>query len=233
VTPRLSLHHAYFTSRGIGVIDVNYGGSSGYGRAYRERLREQWGVVDVKDTVAAVTGLCATGRADPARLGIEGGSAGGWTTLAALVFADTFAAGAAYFPVTDLLPFAEMTHDFESRYLDGLVGPLPQQRQRYVDRSPLTHLDRLDVPVLLLQGDDDKVVPPSQPAAVADALARKGVPHRYLLFSGEQHGFRKAENIIAALEAELSFFGQVFGFEPPGVPVLQLERSERSGPDSA
>jgi dipeptidyl aminopeptidase/acylaminoacyl peptidase len=223
VTPRMSLLKAYFTSRGIGVIDVNYGGSSGYGREYRERLREQWGVVDVQDTVAAVEGLCARGEADPARVGIEGGSAGGWTTLAALVFSDTFAAGAAYFPVTDLLPFAETTHDFESRYLDGLVGPLPQERERYVQRSPLTHLDKLTVPVLLLQGDDDKVVPPSQPAAVAEELARKGVPHKYLLFAGEQHGFRKAESIITALEAELSFFGQVFGFEPPGVPKIELD----------
>jgi dipeptidyl aminopeptidase/acylaminoacyl peptidase len=223
VTPRLSLVKAYFTSRGIGVIDVNYGGSSGYGREYRERLRELWGVVDVEDTVAAAQGLCAAGKADPRRLAIEGGSAGGWTTLAALVFADAFAAGAAYFPVTDLLPFAETTHDFESRYLDGLIGTLPEHRDRYVERSPLTHLDRLTVPVILLQGDDDKVVPPSQPAAVADELKRKGVPHRYLLFAGEQHGFRKAENIAAALEAELSFYGQVFGFEPPGVARLQLD----------
>jgi dipeptidyl aminopeptidase/acylaminoacyl peptidase len=223
VSPKLSLLKAYFTSRGIGVIDVNYGGSSGYGREYRDRLREQWGVVDVEDTVAAVRGLCDAGLADPARLAIEGGSAGGWTTLAALVFADTFAAGAAYFPVTDLLPFAETTHDFESRYLDGLIGPLPECRDRYVDRSPLTHLDRLHVPVILLQGDDDKVVPPSQPAAVAAALKAKGVPHRYLVFEGEQHGFRKAESIITALEAELSFYGQVFGFEPPGVPRLELD----------
>jgi dipeptidyl aminopeptidase/acylaminoacyl peptidase len=226
VTPRMSILKAYYTSRGIGVIDVNYGGSTGYGREYRERLREQWGIVDVQDTVAAVDGLAKQGLADPARLGIVGGSAGGWTTLAALVFADTFACGAAYFPVTDLLPFAEITHDFESRYLDGLVGPLPQERQRYVDRSPMTHLDNLHVPVILLQGDDDKVVPPSQPAAVAEALARKGIPHKYLLFAGEQHGFRKAENQITALESELSFWGQVFGFVPPGVPTLQLD----SGP---
>jgi dipeptidyl aminopeptidase/acylaminoacyl peptidase len=223
VGPVLTFTKAYFTSRGIGVIDVNYGGSSGYGREYRERLREQWGVVDVVDTVAAVNGLVAEGAADGARLGIRGGSAGGWTTLAALVFADSFAAGAAYFPVTDLLPFAEDTHDFESRYLDGLVGPLPQERERYVERSPMSHLDDLHVPVLLLQGDDDKIVPPSQPAAVAAELKRQGIPHKYLLFAGEQHGFRMAQNIATALESELAFFGQVFGFTPPDVPAITLD----------
>jgi len=223
VLPVRSKDKAYFTSRGIGVIDVNYGGSSGYGREYRERLREQWGIVDVADTVAAVTGLVERGDADGTRLAIRGGSAGGWTTLAALVFADTFAAGAAYYPVTDLLPFADDTHDFESRYLDGLVGPLPETRDRYIDRSPLTHLDQLNVPVLLLQGDDDKVVPPSQPAAVAAELARKGVPHKYLLFEGEQHGFRKEENIATALESELAFYGQVFGFAPQGVSPITLD----------
>ncbi len=223
VAPGLSLMKAYFTSRGIGVIDVNYGGSTGYGRAYRNLLRGQWGVVDVEDTVAAVRALADRGDADSARLGIRGGSAGGWTTLAALATSTAFGAGAAYFPVTDLIPFAEDTHDFESRYLDTLVGPLPEAHALYVERSPMSHLDTLDAPVLLLQGDDDKIVPPSQPQAVADALAAKGVPHAYLLFAGEQHGFRKAENIITALEAELSFFGQVFGFDPPGVPRLTLQ----------
>ena len=223
VSPGLSLTKAYFTSRGIGVVDVNYGGSTGYGRAYRERLRGQWGVVDVEDCVAAARSLAAAGEADPGRLGIRGGSAGGWTTLACLVGSDAFAAGAAYYPVTDLLPFAEDTHDFESRYLDGLVGPLPEARQTYLDRSPLSHLDRLRTPVLLLQGDDDKVVPPSQPQAVHDALAGSGVPHAYLVFAGEQHGFRAAESQIVALEAELSFFGQVFGFDPIAVPRIPLE----------
>ena len=223
VSPGLSLEKAYFTSRGIGVIDVNYGGSTGSGRAYRERLRGQWGVVDVEDSVAAVLALAEAGEADGARLGIRGGSAGGWTTLACLVQSKAFAAGAAYYPVTDLLPFAEDTHDFESRYLDGLIGSLPQTRDVYIERSPMSHLDQLTSSVLLLQGDDDKVVPPSQPQAVHDALAGSGVPHAYLLFAGEQHGFRKAESNIAALEAELSFFGQIFGFEPPGVPKLPLE----------
>lgn len=221
--PGLNVEKAFFTSRGIGVIDVNYGGSSGFGREYRNRLRTQWGVVDVEDSVAAAQALATAGLADGARLGIRGGSAGGWTTLAALVQPDAFAAGAAYFPVTDLLPFAEDTHDFESRYLDGLIGPLPETRDRYVDRSPLTHLDQLRTPLLLLQGDDDKVVPPSQPQAVADALTGSGIPHAYLVFAGEQHGFRKAESTIVALESELSFYGQVFGFRPPGVPTLALE----------
>ena len=221
--PGVSLERAYFTSRGIGIIDVNYGGSSGYGREYRNRLLGQWGVVDVEDSVAAAQALADAGDADAARLGIRGGSAGGWTTVAALVQTESFAAGAAYYPVTDLLPFAEDTHDFESRYLDGLIGPLPEARDLYVERSPLTHLHQLRTPILLLQGDDDKVVPPSQPQAVADALAGTGVPHAYLLFAGEQHGFRKAESNITALESELSFYGQVFGFTPVGVPVLPLE----------
>ncbi|MCZ3387342.1 MAG: prolyl oligopeptidase family serine peptidase [Actinomycetia bacterium] len=221
--PGVSLERAYFTSRGIGIIDVNYGGSSGYGREYRNRLRGQWGVVDVEDSVAAAESLAAAGEADPTRLGIRGGSAGGWTTVAALVQTDSFAAGTAYYPVTDLLPFAEDTHDFESRYLDGLIGPLPEARDLYAERSPLTHLHELRTPILLLQGDDDQVVPPSQPQAVADALAGTGVPHAYLLFEGEQHGFRKAESNITALESELSFYGQIFGFTPPDVPHQPLE----------
>lgn len=220
--PHLSMEYAYFASRGIGIIDVNYGGSTGYGRVYRDRLKGQWGVIDVDDSVTAARSLADAGEADLARLGIRGGSAGGWTTVAALVQTDAFAAGAAYFPVTDLLPFAEDTHDFESRYLDGLIGPLPEARDLYVERSPLTHLDQLRTPILLLQGDDDKVVPPSQPQAVNDALEGSGIPHAYLLFAGEQHGFRKAESNIAALEGELSFYGQVFGFEPSGVPPLPL-----------
>ena len=213
---------AFFTSRGLGVIDVNYGGSTGYGRAYRELLREQWGVVDVEDSVAAVTALADAGRADPARLVIRGGSAGGWTVLAALTRTQAFAAGASYYGVAELIRFAEDTHDFESRYLDGLIGPLPEQRERYVERAPLTHVDGLSCPVLLLQGDEDKVVPPSQSELFRDAMVRKQIPHAYLLFAGEQHGFRKAETIISALSAELSFYGQVLGFEPPGVEKLEL-----------
>lgn len=221
------LEKAYFTSRGVGVVDVNYGGSSGYGRAYRERLRRQWGVVDVEDCVAVARALVESGDADGARLAIRGGSAGGWTTLAALTGTDVFATGASYYGVAELEHFVADTHDFESRYVDGLVGTLPEDRDVYVERAPLSHVDRLDRPVLLLQGLDDKVVPPSQAELFVEALARKGIPHAYLAFAGEQHGFRRAETVITALEAELSFYGQVFGFTPPDVPVLPLDRGER------
>jgi dipeptidyl aminopeptidase/acylaminoacyl peptidase len=222
----LDLTTAYFTSRGIGVVDVNYGGSTGYGRAYRERLKRQWGVVDVEDCVAVVQALVRDGHADGARIGIRGGSAGGWTTLAALTTTDTFGAGVSYYGVAELIAFAADTHDFESRYIDGLVGTLPEDRDVYVERAPLSHVDQLSCPVLLLQGLEDKVVPPSQAELFAAALARKGIPYAYLPFEGEQHGFRKQESVITALEAELSFYGQVFGFEPPGVPRLELIRSE-------
>lgn len=213
---------AYFTSRGIGVLDVNYGGSSGYGRAYRERLRGQWGVVDVDDVLAAARGLADAGVADPARLAIAGGSAGGWTVLCAVTRSDRFAAGISRYGVADLRRLAEDTHDFEASYLDGLAGPLPDAEQVYIDRSPLSHLDRLRTPLLIEQGLDDLVVPPSQSEAVRDALAANGVPHAYLAFEGEGHGFRRAETVIRALEAELSFLGQVLGFETPGVPELEL-----------
>jgi dipeptidyl aminopeptidase/acylaminoacyl peptidase len=222
----LDLEKAYFTSRGIGVIDVNYGGSTGYGRAYRERLRREWGIVDVEDCVAAVQALVRDRLADGARLGIRGGSAGGWTTLAALTTTDAFAAGVSYYGVAELIAFSEDTHDFESRYIDGLVGTLPEDRDVYIERAPLSHVDQLSCPVLLLQGLEDKVVPPSQAELFAEALARKGIPYAYLPFAGEQHGFRKQETVVAALEAELSFYGQVFGFEPPGVPTLPLTRGQ-------
>jgi dipeptidyl aminopeptidase/acylaminoacyl peptidase len=220
--PIFDLGHAFFTSRGIGVIDVDYGGSTGYGREYRERLKGQWGIVDVEDCVAAVQALADRGEADGARLAIRGGSAGGWTTLAALTRTKAFAAGTSYFGVAELIKFAEDTHDFESRYIDGLIGPLPEAHDLYVERAPLTHIDDVSCPVLLLQGLEDKVVPPSQAEMFRDALAAKGIPHAYLAFEGEQHGFRKAENMTTSLEAELSFYGQVFGFTPPGVPVLEL-----------
>jgi dipeptidyl aminopeptidase/acylaminoacyl peptidase len=226
VVPQVSLSKAYFTSRGIGVIDVNYGGSTGYGRAYRERLRHKWGVVDVEDSVAAVQGLVDRGEADGARLAIRGGSAGGWTTLAALTRTDAFAAGASYFGVAELLRFAAETHDFESRYLDGLIGPLPEAHDLYVERAPLSHVDEVSCPVLLLQGLEDEVVPPSQSEMFRDALDRKKIPHAYLAFEGEQHGFRREENQVTSLEAELSFYGQVFGFATPGVPELPLVHGE-------
>ncbi|WP_285487410.1 alpha/beta hydrolase family protein [Amycolatopsis taiwanensis] len=216
---------AFFTSRGIGVVAVNYGGSTGYGRRYRERLREEWGVVDVRDCVAVARALAAEGLADPARLAIRGGSAGGFTSGAVMTTERVFAAATIKYPILDLAAWTGgggETHDFESRYLEGLIGPLPQEKQRYVDRSPLAHADRLAGPVLLLQGLDDQVCPPDQADRFVAALRGKGIPHAYLTFDGEQHGFRKAETIVAAMEAELSFYGQVFGFDTPGVPRLEL-----------
>ena len=218
----LDLSKAFFTSRGIGVIDVNYGGSTGYGRAYRERLRRQWGVVDVDDCVAAALALVERGEADGRRLAIRGGSAGGWTTLAALTRTDVFHAGTSYYGVSELMGFAEETHDFESRYLEGLVGPLPYDQDVYTQRAPLNHAEDLTCPVLLLQGLDDPIVLPSQSERFAAALARRGIPYAYLAFAGEAHGFRRAETEVTCLQAELSFYGQVFGFDPPGVPRLQL-----------
>jgi dipeptidyl aminopeptidase/acylaminoacyl peptidase len=222
--PRLSAVIAYFTSRGIGIIDVNYGGSTGYGRAYRERLRGKWGVVDVEDTVAAVRGLADAGLADPARLVIQGGSAGGWTVLSALTRSDVFACGTSYFGVAELLQFLHETHDFESRYLDGLIGPLPQTRELYETRAPINNVAGLSCPVLLLQGLDDPIVPPAQAERFRDALVAKGLPYGYRAYAGESHGFRKAETIIDATEAELSFYGQILGFDPPDVPVFDVVR---------
>jgi dipeptidyl aminopeptidase/acylaminoacyl peptidase len=233
VVPRLDLEKAFFTSRGIGIIDVNYGGSSGYGRAYRERLRGQWGIVDVADVMAAALALAEAGQADGKRLGIRGGSAGGWTALAAVTsgiggdgrggdIRGVFAAATSYFGVADLRQFAAQTHDFESRYLDGLIGPLPECEALYTERAPVGHVNHATCPVLLLQGLDDPVVPPAQSESIAADLAAHGIPYAYLTFAGESHGFRKAENIAASLEAELSFYGQIMGFTPPGVPPVAL-----------
>jgi dipeptidyl aminopeptidase/acylaminoacyl peptidase len=220
----LNLAVQYWTSRGFAVVDVDYGGSTGYGRDYRQLLDGEWGVVDVEDCVAAATWLVDRGRADPARVVIRGGSAGGFTTLAGLTQSDRFAAGASYYGVADLEALAVETHKFESRYLDGLIGPYPAARDRYLERSPVHHLEDLSCPVILFQGLEDEIVPPDQAEAVAEALSRKGLPYAYLAFEGEQHGFRKAETIITTLEAELSFYGQVLGFEPAGdVPRVQLQ----------
>lgn len=213
----------FFTSRGIGVLEVNYGGSTGYGRAYRERLRGQWGVVDVADVAAAATGLAASGAADPARLAIKGGSAGGWTVLAALARTTVFGAGISRYGVGDARALASDTHDFESRYLDGLIGPLPDAEDLYIERSPLTHVDGFRVPVLLLQGSEDAVVPPAQAESIRDALASRAIPHAYVLYEGEGHGFRRAESVVHALESELAFLGRVFGFDTPGVPPIALD----------
>jgi dipeptidyl aminopeptidase/acylaminoacyl peptidase len=229
VTGVLDLDKAYFTSRGIGIIDVNYGGSSGYGRQYRERLRRQWGIVDVQDAIAAAQWVAKAENADPARLAIRGGSAGGWTTLAAVTTGTVragkvFSAAASYFGVSDLRGFAETTHDFESHYLDGLIGPLPGYETVYAERAPVGHVNALTCPILLLQGLDDPVVPPAQSESIAADLAAHDTSYAYLAFEGESHGFRKAESIIASLEAELSFYGQILGFTPPGVPVVSITR---------
>ncbi|MFO7279740.1 MAG: S9 family peptidase [Thermoanaerobacterales bacterium] len=213
--PMLQLRTQYWTSRGFAVVDVNYGGSTGYGRAYRNQLRGAWGVVDVDDCEAAARWLAEQGRVDPDRLCIRGGSAGGYTTLAALAFRDTFAAGASHYGVADLEALATETHKFESRYLDSLIGPYPQRRDLYVERSPIHHLEGFDRPLIVLQGLEDEVVPPNQAEMIVDALRAKGVPVAYVPFEGEQHGFRRAENIRRALDAELSFYAQVFGFDLP------------------
>lgn len=223
VGPAASAKVAYFTSRGIGVLDVNYGGSTGYGRPYRERLRGQWGVVDVDDVAAAATALSDDGLADPSRIAIEGGSAGGWTVLSALVRTDVFAAGISRYGVGDARALAADTHDFEARYLDGLIGPLPEAEPVYIERSPLTSADRFRVPMLILQGSEDAVVPPAQAEAIRDALVARGVPHAYVLYEGEGHGFRSAETIVHALESELAFLGAAFGFDTPDVPEITLD----------
>ena len=216
----------FFTSRGIAVVDVDYGGSTGYGRAYRKRLEGQWGIVDVDDCAAAAQFLADRGDVDPARLAIRGGSAGGYTTLCALTFRDVFAAGASYYGVADAAALAVDTHKFESRYLDRLIGPWPQAEALYRERSPIHFTDRLSCPVILLQGLEDEVVPPAQAEMMAAALDAKAIPHAYLPFPGEQHGLRQAAHIRRALEAELYFYSRVFGFnladpvEP--VPITHL-----------
>ena len=211
----LDLRIHFWTSRGFAVVDVNYGGSSGYGRPYRERLKGQWGIVDVDDVIAATRHLVSRGEADGARLIIRGGSAGGYTTLAALAFhPDVFRAGASYYGVSDLEVLARDTHKFESRYLDGLVGPYPAMREEYRRRSPIHVVDRLSCALILFQGLEDRIVPPNQSEMMADAVRRKGLPVAYFAFEGEQHGFRKAETIARCHEAELDFYGTVFGFTP-------------------
>ncbi|MCZ6792949.1 MAG: prolyl oligopeptidase family serine peptidase [Planctomycetota bacterium] len=221
----------FWTSRGFAVVDVNYGGSTGYGREYRERLRGQWGVVDTQDCIRAAQHLVDEGRVDGRRLAIRGGSAGGYTTLCALVFHDVFAAGASYYGVADLEALARDTHKFESRYLDGLIGPYPEARALYRERAPTNHTDRLSCPVILLQGLEDRVVPPSQAELLVTALRRKNLPFAYLAFEGEQHGFRKAETIRRALEAELYFYGRIFGFEPADdLAPVEIENLEAGNP---
>ena len=212
--PGFSPSVQYWTTRGIAVLDVNYGGSTGYGRAYRERLRGQWGIVDVRDCESGALWLAEQGRVDGGRLAIRGGSAGGFTTLAALTFTDTFTVGASLYGVGDLEALARETHKHESHYLDSLVGPYPERRDLYVERSPIQHTDRLSAPMILLQGTEDTVVPPNQAQMMADAVAARGLDVELILFEGERHGFRKAETIQRAFTAELAFYGKVLGFTP-------------------
>ncbi|MFD8975421.1 prolyl oligopeptidase family serine peptidase [Streptomyces sp. NPDC059593] len=219
----LDLEIAYFTSRGIGVAEVNYGGSTGYGREYRERLREQWGVVDVEDCAAVAAALAAEGTADPARLAVRGGSAGGWTAAASLATTDVYACGTIIYPILDLRGWAtDETHDFESQYLEGLIGPLDEVPARYVERSPIEHVDRVTTPFLLLQGLDDVICPPAQAERFLGRMAGRGVPHAYLAFEGEGHGFRRADTMIRALEAELALYARTFCLARTDVPDLEL-----------
>lgn len=223
----LSLASQYWTSRGIAVLDVNYGGSTGYGRAYRQRLNGQWGIVDVDDCVNGARYLVEQGWVDGQRLAITGGSAGGYTTLCALTFHDLFRAGASHYGICDLEVLARDTHKFESRYLDSLVGPYPEHRALYQQRSPIHFVDRLSCPLILFQGVEDKIVPPNQAELMAEALRTQGLPVAHVPFEGEQHGFRRAENIKRALDGELYFYSRIFGFDlaEPVEPV-EIENME-------
>jgi len=212
-TTALALSIQYWTSRGFAVLDVNYGGSSGYGRQYRERLNKKWGIVDVDDCVNGARYLVSRGEVDPNRLIITGGSAGGYTTLCALAFRNVFKAGASHFGVSDAEALAKDTHKLESRYLDGLLGPYPEKRDLYRERSPINFTERLSCPVIFFQGLEDKVVPPNQAEQMVEALKSKRIPVAYVAFPGEQHGFRQAKNIKRALDTELYFYSLVFGFE--------------------
>lgn len=228
-TTPLQLSVQFFTSRGIAVVDLNYGGSTGYGREYRDRLRGRWGEVDVDDSAAVVRYLAGRGDVDPARVEITGGSAGGYTTLLALAIRDEFASGTSYYGVADLVSFHDETHKFESHYDEYLVGPWPAAKELYRERSPITHADAISRPLLLLQGLDDKVVPPAQSEVIVEALKERGIPYAYIAFEGEGHGFRKAENMKRALASHFSFLSQVFGFEPADeLEPLEVEHLEKA-----
>jgi dipeptidyl aminopeptidase/acylaminoacyl peptidase len=231
VPPVLQLSVQLFTSRGLAVVDLNYSGSTGYGREYRDRLRGRWGEVDVEDSAAVARYLAGRGDVDSARVEITGGSAGGYTTLLALAIRDEFAAGTSLYGVADLVTFHEETHKFESHYDEYLVGPWPEAIDVYRERSPITHADAISRPLLLLQGLDDKVVPPAQSEVIVEALKQRGIPYAYIAFEGEGHGFRRAENVRRALSAHLSFLAQLFGFEPADelepIEVEHLQQAAR------
>jgi len=227
-TADFKIAYQFWTSRGFGILDVNYSGSTGFGRAYRDLLKGGWGVVDVQDCIAGAVAMGSEQLADPQRLAIRGGSAGGYTTLAALTSTDVFAAGISQYGIADLEALAADTHKFEARYLDSLIGPYPAERDLYVERSPIHQLDQLSAPILLLQGTDDRVVPPKQAEVLAEAARQKGLPVALIMFDGEGHGFRKSETIKAATEAQIYFLGRIFGFEPADrVPPIAIDNLDR------
>lgn len=229
--PDFKIGYQFWTSRGFAILDVNYGGSTGFGREYRDRLKGRWGVGDVQDCITGALAIGTEGLADPARLAIRGVSAGGFTTLAALTTSDVFNAGISQYGISDLEALAKDTHKFESRYPDSLVGPYPEDRHIYFERSPINHLDQLSAPILLLQGVEDMVVPPQQAEMLADAARRKELPVALIMFEGEGHGFRRAATIKAATEAQIYFLGRIFGFDPadhvPPIPIANLDRIAR------
>ncbi len=229
--PNFKIAYQFWTSRGFAILDVNYGGSTGYGRAYRDRLKGRWGVIDVQDCIAGALSMGAQRLADPARLTIRGNSAGGFTTLAALTTTDIFAAGVSQYGIADLEAMATDTHKFEARYLDSLVGRYPEERAIYTERSPIYHLGQLSAPILLLQGTEDRVVPPAQAEMLAEAARQKHLPVALIMFEGEGHGFRRAETIKAATEAQIYFFGRILGFEPADrvspIPIDNLAHTAR------
>ncbi|MFN6067986.1 MAG: prolyl oligopeptidase family serine peptidase, partial [Pseudanabaena sp.] len=223
----LSLGIQYWTSRGFAVLDVNYGGSTGYGREYRDRLQGNWGIVDVDDCANGAKFLAEKGLVDVDRLAISGGSAGGYTTLCALTFRNDFKAGASHYGICDLEALATDTHKFESRYLDSLIGKYPEQKELYVQRSPIHFTDKLSCAIAFFQGLEDKVVPPNQAEMMVEALRKKGLPVAYVPFEGEQHGFRKAENIKRALDGEFYFYSQIFGFTPAdAIEAITIENAK-------
>jgi dipeptidyl aminopeptidase/acylaminoacyl peptidase len=223
-SPEFKIGYQFWTSRGFAILDVNYSGSAGYGREYRDRLKGRWGVLDVQDCISGTLAMGTERLADPARLAIRGGSAGGFTALAALTMSHVFTAAISQYGIADLEALAKDTHKFESRYIDSLIGPYPKDRQLYLERSPINHLDQLSAPMLLLQGTEDMVVPPEQAEMLAAAARRRGLPVALIMFEGEGHGFRRAETIKAAIEAQIYFLGRIFGFEPADqVPPISID----------